>query len=101
MGFVLFRGDVFSMGVRYELSQQSWAVRSKPAATGRVHSYLESNSQSLQKTYRGGRSVLAGFQRKSFRPSNKGGIDAESTRKDGLFWVVGFGDSLRGEKGER
>jgi hypothetical protein len=41
--------------VKHELSQQFWAVRSKPAATGMTHSYLEPNSQSLQEPIEGGR----------------------------------------------
>jgi hypothetical protein len=86
------------LGVRYELSLQIWAVRSKPAATGNSHSYLTPNSNSLQKTYRGvrlkipkrGRSVLAENRRINML-KNKGLV----------YWVVGFGDLLRGEKGER
>ena len=44
-----FFGLMCVLGVRYELSLQFWAVRSKPAATGMVHSYLEPNRNSMQK----------------------------------------------------
>jgi hypothetical protein len=53
--------------VRYEWNFCSWAVRSKPTATGiphQPHSYLEPNRGSLQKPV-GGRSVLPLFNANS------------------------------------
>jgi len=50
---VVFWGLIDVLEVRYEWSFCSWAVRSKPAATCIPHSYLDPNSGSLQKTYRG------------------------------------------------
>ena len=92
------------MGVRYGLSLRFWAVRSKPAATGMVHSYLEPNSQSLHKPI-GGRSPERGVF--YLQPIYRGGVGRReqqvcaNQKLKQVYWVVGFGDSLRGEKGER
>jgi hypothetical protein len=44
------------MEVKHELSQQTWSVRSKPAATGMTQSYVDPNNQCIQKPIEGERS---------------------------------------------
>ncbi len=44
--------------MKHELSQQTWAFLSKPAATGMTPTYLDPNSQPMQKPIEGGRSQL-------------------------------------------
>lgn len=74
-----FLVDRCVLGVRYELSMQTWAVRSKPTATGMVSAF--------DALYKGGGSLESKL--------------AFLILKKLVYWVVGFGDSLRGEKGER
>jgi len=45
----VFEGLIEVLEERYEWSFRSWAVRSKPTATGMPDSYLQPNRNSLQK----------------------------------------------------
>ena len=49
----LFEGLIEVLEVRYEWNCCSWAVPSKPAATGMSRSYLDPNRGPLQKTIEG------------------------------------------------
>ena len=75
--------------VRYEWNFPSWAVRSKPPATGMSRSYLEPNSKCMQKTGREVYLYWRFFQSIAFRKTpqqismqfsiNKGAIEKNHT----------------------
>jgi hypothetical protein len=72
-----FEGLIEVLEVRYEWSFCSWAVRSKPVATGMSHSYLDPNRGSLQKPI-GGRSVLPLFHAISMLKTTDANAPAET-----------------------
>jgi hypothetical protein len=59
--------------VRYEWSLSSWAIRSKPVATGITQSYVEPIRNSLQKTI-GGLSLLPQEHAKTMLPALYKGV---------------------------
>jgi hypothetical protein len=90
-----FEGLIEVLEVRHEWSFCSWAVRSKPAATGMPHSYLDPNRGSMQKPIEGG--LQKTKQQNTATKNYRKHTPTQKTENTGC-WVVGLGDNLRGRR---